>query len=82
MHRSGRAERSDRRARGQRHFAVTAARASLLEVWPEFAEATNRSNAQVLTPLNKGEGEGGGGRPSSVSISTPLHSFMCLFGLC
>ena len=35
--------------------AVTAARAALLETWPEFAEATNRSNAQVLTPLYKGD---------------------------
>jgi hypothetical protein len=33
--------------------AVTGARAGLLRAWPEFAEATNRSNAQVLTPLNK-----------------------------
>ena len=35
--------------------AVTAARTALLEAWPEFAEATNRSNAQVLTPLYKGD---------------------------
>ncbi|EEH56257.1 uncharacterized protein MICPUCDRAFT_69451 [Micromonas pusilla CCMP1545] len=31
--------------------AVTAARGALLRAWPDFAEASNRSNAQVLTPL-------------------------------
>lgn len=35
--------------------AVTGARAALLKTWPDFAEATNRSNAQVLTPLYKGD---------------------------
>ena len=35
--------------------AVTAARRALLGASPEFREATNRSNAQVLRPLRAGE---------------------------
>lgn len=31
--------------------AVTATRTALLQVWPEFAAATDKSNKQVLTPL-------------------------------
>lgn len=35
--------------------AVTAARNALLDASPEFREATNRSNAQVLRPLRRGD---------------------------
>ena len=35
--------------------AVTAARAALLRAWPDFARAADRSNRQVLTPLNRGD---------------------------
>ena len=35
--------------------AVTAGRVALLDAWPEFREATNRSNAQVLRPLRRGD---------------------------
>lgn len=35
--------------------AVTAARTALLDAWPDFRTATDRSNAQVLTPLNKAD---------------------------
>lgn len=35
--------------------AVTGVRAALLKTWPDFAEATDRSNAQVLTPLYRGD---------------------------
>jgi hypothetical protein len=39
--------------------AVTAARRAVLRVSPDFAAATDRSNAQVLTPLRRGASAAG-----------------------